>query len=674
MGDETRGATAPDFTAISTVLRFSLPPETQGEAMAQEVIDALVEQGLDPQALEIVQQHLIAQPSAWTTSAINRLQRFFDSTAVSQDAGQQLFWAQGTDRRRTTIPSTSFMQLIDGEFQPGRFAGTFSWILENQFRNNLEFMTGALPQLSHEELLEYRNGTSLPRSYGEVLELAHALKVNEKALGNAWLADRMRRSGYGVVINAVVSNNGPQFRFANLLHAAYLKQLDSTERPDPETGLWDHELLIEDIYLHKLDMSKLAAYVDVALRAGFDTHQIYNVTLAYIRTFDRVNEAGKVENEYIDAFFDRYQEQFGTGYPRLAAISARLASLYWQGRGNLGMATSAEYHGALGMLQASWSGRDHENPDEFADPANWERATLTQARDFFDRSAILLERYEEQREMTMEGGIARDLPTWRLFTRAVLDGHVEKARSLVAANPEEAQEQLMARSQGERVANWGRAVYFPPHLKWQYGIEEPPVVSVKGKGYYMPPSGEQADVYYDAVRGRFERIPQVARRSGGGENEGGSTPPATPANGTPTPAAPANEGGTQASASRFAGFVDSMDVYLGGLTGDARVAVEEFQQSYPSFWERIEQGDRFDIVTRAVETATLNDGDSVSSLIFMGAMIVFCQREGYTLPSMEIDAENAGYLIPEGGSFTFGGVTIPVSTSTAARPAVRPVP
>lgn len=674
MVDRAQGANAPDLRVISDLLQVSLPAEQQGDAMAQEVIDTLVAQGLDPQTLEMVQQHLIAQPNAWTTSAINRLQRFFETTTVSQDAGQQLFWAQGTNRRRTTIPSTSLMQLIDGEFQPGRFAEVFRWILKHRFDDDLERMTRALPRLSHEALLGYRDGTSLPHSYGEVLELARVLRVNEKALGHAWLADRMQRSGYGVVINAAVSNNGPQFRFANLIHAAYLRQLDASEQPNSESGLWDHELLIEDIYLQKLDMSKIAAYVDVALRAGFDTHQIYNVTLAYIRTFDRINEAGEVENEYIDAFFDRFEEQFTAGYPRLAAISARLASLYWQGQGNLGMASSAEYHGALGMLWASWGGRDRENPDEFADPKNWERATLEQARDFFDRSAELLERYEEQREMTMEGDISRDLPIWRLFTGAVLDGHVERARSLVAASPEEAQEQMAWRSQGDRVTNWGRAVYFPPHLMWQYGIEEPPVVIVKGKGYYMPPAGQQADVYYDSVHRRFDRIPQVARRSGGGEGEGGSTPPATPANGTPTPAAPANEGGAQASAPRFAGFVDGLQTYLNGLDGDARIAVEEFRHSYPPFWERIEQGDRYDLITRALDTATLDDGESVSSLLFMGAMTSLCQREGYMLPSMEIDAEDSGYLLPEGGAYTFGGVTLPVSLPVTSRPAARPVP
>ena len=199
----------------------------------------------------------------------------------------------------------------------------------------------------------------------------------------------------------------------------------------------------------------------------------------------------------------------------------------------------------------------------------------------------------------------------------------------------------------------------PKQSKWQYGNSQAaynsgvlwthdpkaaPVVTVKHMGSYMPTHGKQANVYFDATRSRYEHIPQSVRNA------------------------------SKTQSTNFAGFFNSMQVYLDGLSGDPKKAVDEFATSYPNVWKKISSDNRFDLITQALHAVELRNGKFVPQLIFTAALHSLCMKEGYvSKETASIDDDKAH--LPGKTHVIFGGMEVPVgfSSTVTTSPVIRPI-
>ena len=179
---------------------------------------------------------------------------------------------------------------------------------------------------------------------------------------------------------------------------------------------------------------------------------------------------------------------------------------------------------------------------------------------------------------------------------------------------------------------------------WAHNPEAAPVVTVKRMGSYMPTPGKQARVYFDATRSKYEYIPESVRKA------------------------------NVANSSNFAGFFNSMDVYLKGLSGGPKKAVDEFANSYPKVWNELSSDDRFDLVTLALHAVELRNGKFVPQLIFTAALYTLCKQEGYISEKSESFDATPDYL-PKSSHVTFGGMKVPIGlqSTTVISPVVRPL-
>ena len=158
------------------------------------------------------------------------------------------------------------------------------------------------------------------------------------------------------------------------------------------------------------------------------------------------------------------------------------------------------------------------------------------------------------------------------------------------------------------------------------GIWTPPVVSIKGKGYYIPPKGEQAEVYLDKKQEQYERISQTAAN-----------------------------GNVQTPDSGFAGFFDSMQAYLNNLPGEKRKLVNQFAASHPKVWKRIYKNNRFDLIAQVLEMK--GGRNRFSTMIY-----TLCQREGYVVQQPEA-RENGEWSTLGAMSTFFDNKTLPIGLS-----------
>ena len=648
------------LTAINTLLQTSIfPGKSLGIPVADDIITGLEWNRYDAKQVEAIRNEVNEAPERWSLEAFEKLQAFFGIVHSSPKIGRQLFWGRGWKKDKPiSIPAPSLADIINGSVGQDQFKQALNHIHQKRFNRKLHDMASQveMPEL---DLAQMLHGMSVPKTYGEVIELANKLSIEPEAFTHSWIADRFNESILWQITGREGWNNRAASRFLNLAHAANLIQM--------EGGLLSLEDLVKTIAGTMIDMPQIAAYADIALRAGFEPQLIYEVIGDYIQSLDKSEGNETISNVLIDNFFEDFNEQYGDGYPRLAAISSRLASLYWQRHGEKGLAAVAEYNGALGMIGASWLGRDSENTQELSNPKRWEHPTMRQARDFLDRSAALTVAYEREHKMTMGGAIVEDIPWRRAFIDAILVGDTKGALHLSKDGEI---------SEGVRLSDkkLQRSWLAIPEIDklWELDMKDAPVVTIRGKGYYMPPQGTQPDVYFDAKRGRYERIPQSGVKSDGGNKNGGSsTPPVGSTSGNTPPAAPSNDGGVQASSS-FIGFVDSMQLYLDGLTVDPKIAVDEFAKSYPSIWSIVDKDDRFDLINQALNTGKVNGG-GVSPILFTAALHRLCQLEGYISQGTEsVDGSDA---ILTGATHTFGGIEVPIglSSTIVTSPVVRPI-
>jgi len=621
-----------NLTAIGSLLQVSLDTNTPlGEDTAADIITELEQIPYDPNQISDISKEIQRAPSFWTSGALKTLQRFFDIAHLPKGTGTQIFWGRGTSKKTSLkIEAPSIKELIDGSVKGDQIKAVLIQIYRDRFASNLQNMA-SIVRMPKRGLAKMIAGNSSP-SLGEVMRMATALEVQPEAFINSWIADKFNQS-----INWQLLNKDEQFepvsrRFLNLTYAADLIATDGKMDSIGRISI--------DIAGRQIDMPRIAAYADMALHAGFETSLVSDLVSDYIQSFDTRDEDGKVSNRLIDNYFEGFEDLMSNKYPRLATISSRLASLYWQKRGETGLAAIAEYNAAQGMVYASWTGNDFENPSELSDPANWNRTTMEEAHDFLNRSTELTAQYELEEQITMSGPVVEET-SWRLsFIEAIIAGDRKLAQSIVMGDESSAERISGVRLNEDELDDAWRAVSNVKDL-WESGLIEPPVVMIKGLGYYLPPPGKSAEVYFNEKLGRYEKIAwssaefEESRVSGKG-------------NGT---------------SSNFAGFFSPTQEYLNGLDPNSKLTINRFKQTYPAIWGGIVKDERVDLVDQAL-TALGKKGEMLPRAAFATKLVMLMEEAGY-LPRKADNHSIDGteYDLSDATHTTFGGAEIPLFNS-----------
>ncbi len=621
-----------NLTAIGSLLQTSLDTNAPlGEDTAADIITQLEQIPYDPKQISDISREIRRSPSFWTSGALKTLQGFFDIVHLPEGTGTQIFWGRGTSKKTSLeIDAPSIKELTDGSVKGNQVEAVLTQIYRDRFASNLQNMA-SIVRMPRQDLAKMIAGNSFP-SLGEVLRMATALEVQPEAFINSWIADKFNQS-----INWQLLNKDGQFepvsrRFLNLVYAADLIATDGKMDSIGRISI--------DIAGRQIDIAGIAAYADMALHAGFETSLVSDVVTDYIQSFDIRGKDGKVSNSLIDNYFEGSEDLMSNKYPRLATISSRLASLYWQKRGETGLAAIAEYNGAQGMVHVSWNGSDFENPSELSDPANWNRTTMGEAHDFLHRSAELTAQYELEEQITMSGPVVEET-SWRLsFIEAIIAGDRKLAQSIVMGDESSAERISGVRLNEDELDDAWRAVSNVKDL-WESGLIEPPVVMIKGLGYYLPPPGKSAEVYFNKDSGRYEKIAWSSAEFEENRVIGKG-------NGT---------------SSNFAGFFSPTQEYLNGLDPNSKLTINRFEQTYPAIWGGIVKDERVDLVDQAL-TALGKKGEMLPRAAFATKLVMLMEEAGY-LPRKADNHSIDGteYDLSDATHTTFGGAEIPLFNS-----------